>query len=224
MNAPNLKTKIDWRRIVFVASVIAVVAFSAAAFPLVRQALAEHETQRIEVMYATGLSPCEFYPEEIDALLLKYLPAAPTTSITVRPSFSDPVAIRIVDKDLFYFVLDFPLYELGDKPPAKFNSKGVPTIYRSRLSADIARQLPLVLGNDIKHAQAELPLGLDGTMYFFRASPGSCAVAWSPDSDTRAGKFTELFDKLAKRAQTGSAPDPASEQAILATLKSLQSK
>ncbi|MGH8107607.1 MAG: hypothetical protein ACREO1_02675 [Arenimonas sp.] len=224
MNTFNKKTRLNWRRVLFAASAIAVVALSAVAYPLVREALTARKVQSAKAIYATGLSPCEFHSDNIDTLLRKHLPAAPAASITVHPAFSDTVAIRLVGQDLYYFVLEFPLNVPGDERHPKFNSNGVPTIYKSHVSTEIARQLPQVLGNDIKHAQAELPLGLDGTTYFFQTSPASCAMTWSPRSGTRAEKFAKLFAELADHAQAGNKTDSASEQAILAILKSLQTE
>jgi len=157
-------------------------------------------------------------------LLLKYLPAAPTASITASPSFSDTVAIRLVGQDLYYFVLAFPLNRPGKAPYPEFNSNGVPSIHKSRVSVDMARRLPRILGNDILHAEAEIPTGLDGTVYYFKTSSQSCAMTWSPRPDTRASKFTELFDELAKHAQAGNSHDANRENKILAILESLESK
>ena len=224
MNSSNRKTKLNWRRVLLAAAAIAVVALGAVAFPLVRQALVERKMQSVKAVYATGLSPCEFHSSDIDALLQKHLPAAPTASITASPSFSDTVAIRLVGQDLYYFVLDFPLSIPSDESHPKFNSNGIPVIYKSHVSTEIARQIPLVLSNDIKHAQAELPLGLDGTTYRFQTSPTNCAKTWSPGPGTRAEKFASLFAGLADHAQSGSKADSANEQEILTILKSLQSE
>jgi len=204
------------------AAVIAVAVSSAVAFPLVKQALREREIESVKANYATGLSPCDFHSSEIDTLLQKYLPASPKASITVSPSFSPTVAIRLVGLDLYYFVLDFPLNVPGDERHPKFNSNGVPLIYRSQVSQTISYQLPLVLGNDIKYAQTELPIGLDGTTYYFQTSPDNCAMTWSPSSGTRAEKLANLFVELANNAKSGSVGNPSEEEAILAILRSLE--
>jgi len=204
------------------AMVIAIAASSAVVFPLVQQVLAEREIESVKANYATGLSPCDFHSSEIDTLLQKYLPASPKVSITASPSFSPTVAIRLVGLDLYYFVLDFPLNVPGDGRHPKFNSNGVPLVYRSQVSLSIAYQLPLVLGNDIKYAQTELPLGLDGTTYYFQTSPENCAMTWSPSSGTRAEKLANLFVELANHAKAGSKGDPPDEEAILAILASLE--
>lgn len=210
---------------------VVLVAISVSLFPLMRKALADREAQRadrevqrIAAKYAKGLTPCVYESSDIDGWLQKYLPGPPTVSIYVMPSFFSPVAVRLVGQDLYYFELNFPLYDIGRTPPPKFDPRGVPTVYHSRVSSEIAQRLPQVLSSDINHAQAVMPQGLDGTTYFFHASPKSCAMTWSPSSGTRAADFVELFNQLARHAKT---KDPtelaASEQAILAILKSLQS-
>lgn len=222
MRTSNPKQRLDWRRIALAAAAISIAAFSAVAIPLIRQEWAAREERRLEAMYATGLSPCGRYrPSDIDALLKQYLPGTPTASITVSPSFSPTVAIRLIGEDLYYFVLEFPIYEMGGKPPPTLNTKGVPAVHHSRVSSEIARQLPLILANDIKHAQAELPLGLDGTTYYFQTSQESCAKAWSPDTDTRAGQFVALFEQLEKRAQPNGI-SAVGDHEILKSLKLLQ--
>jgi hypothetical protein len=228
MNSLDKKTKLNWRRIFLAAATIAIATFTAVAFPLFIQALTQrraHSVKAVAAAGSTGLSPCEFYPSDIDALIQNHLPSAPTASITASPSFSPTVAIRLVGQDLYYFVLDFPLRIPSDKSRYdKFNVGGVPKIYKTHVSAEIAYQMPLLLSHDIKYAHTKRPLGLDGTYYYFQTSPTNCAMTWSPKPGTRAEKFSKLMDELANRAQSGSKDNLASEQVILATLKSLRSE
>ena len=106
------------------------------SFPIVQQALAEREVQKNNAMYATGHSPYEFHSGDVDALVQEHLTAALSVSITAGPSFPDTVAIRLVGQDLYCFVLDFPLYEAGEKQRPEFNSKGIPKTHASRVSAE----------------------------------------------------------------------------------------
>lgn len=195
------------------------------AFPVVQQTIEEREEQRLLRLYATGLSPCDHYPDDIDALIQKHLPAPASISITVLPSFSEPRAVRIVGEDLYYFILDFPLYERGDRPPPKLNTEAVPTTHRARISQTVTEELAAALSSDIANAKAELPLGLDGTVFLFRTSGSNCGMAWSPDRGLRALSFVEIFDLLAKRAKASdSAEAAAKEREILGIIKSLQAR
>lgn len=226
MSYQDRRKGLNWRRVFTLATIpaaIVLAAFGATALPLVSKKMAELDAERVETIYASGLAPCPRHSMNIDLLLKSYLPAAPSASITVFPSFSATVAIRLVGQDLYFFELDFPLFEVGDKPSVTLNAGGVPSIYHSRVSSEIARQLPLVLGSDIKNARATFPEGLDGTSYFFQDSSEGCAMTWSPHADTRAGRFVELFDQLVKHAKAANASELATnEEAILASLKALQ--
>ena len=225
MDEPGKRRALGWRRVVAVSVAVAAVGAGVLAFPVVLQTLEEREEQRLLRLYATGLSPCDHYPDDIDALIQKHLPAPASVSITVFPSFSEPQAVRIVGDDLYYFVLDFPLYERGDRPPPKLNTEGVPTTRRSRIPRAVTTKLAAVLASDIAEAKAELPLGLDGAVFFFRTSGSTCGMAWSPDRGSRALSFVEIFDLLAKHAK---ASDPAEAAAkdreILRIIKSLQAR
>ena len=225
MSAPGKRRALGWPRIVALSVAIAAIGTGVLAFPVVQQTLEERDEQRLLRLYATGLSPCDHYPDEIDALIQKDLPAPASVSITVFPSFSQPRAVRIVGDNLYYFVLDFPLYERGDRPPPKLNTEGVPTIHRSRISRTVAAELAAVLGSDIAHANAELPLGLDGTVFLFRTSDRNCGMAWSPDRGSRALSFVEIFDLLANHAKASSPAEAAAkDREILRIIKSLQDR
>ena len=214
-----------WRRILAASVSIAAIGASVLAFPIVQQTLNEREQQRLLRLYSTGLSPCDHYPNDIDALIQRHLPAPASVSITVFPSFSEPRAVRIVGEDLYYFVLDFPLYERGDRLPSKLNTDGVPTTHISRISQAVTAELMAVFSSDIAHAKAELPLGLDGTVFFFRTSANNCAMAWSPDRDSRARSFVEIYDHLAIRAKARDVSEIAArDREILRIIKSLQTK
>lgn len=219
--------ELDKRRIAITAlSIFAlvVVSINASLFPLMRQALADREAQRVAAKYAKGLTPCVYSSSDLDAWLRTYLPGPPSVSIYVMPSFFSPSAVRLVGRDLYVFELNFPLYDADGTPPARFNPRGVPTVYHSRVSSEIARLLPLVLSDDISHAQAERGEGADGTLYYFQTSPKSCAMTWSPLPGTRAGDFVELFNQLVRQAKTRDATEmAASEKSLLAILRSLQS-
>lgn len=225
MDEPGKRRVLGWRKVIAVSIAVAAVGAGVLVFPVVQQTLEEREEQRLLRLYATGLSPCDHYPEDIDALIQKHLPAPASVSITVFPSFSEPLAVRIVGEDLYYFVLDFPLYEQGDRLPPKLNAEGVPRTHRSRIPRAVATELAAVLGSDIAQAKAELPLGLDGTVFFFRTSGSTCGMAWSPGEGSRALSFVEIFDLLAKRAK---ASDPAEAAAkdreILRIINSLRTR
>jgi hypothetical protein len=233
MKADKRDKKIDTRRILFMVLYIAVasaVLIVVSLVPVMRKALAEREdemiarkAQKAVAKYVKGLTPCAFSASDLDGWLQKYLPGRPDVSIDVDPSFSPQYSIRLVGRDLYYFEFAFPLYDTSGTAPPKFNPLGVPLIHHSRLSSDIARQLPMAVVNDIDHARAVLGEGADGTTYFFHAQM-RCAMTWSPGVGTRAGDFVELSDLLAQHAKTNDVvKNAADERKMLAILKSLQS-
>ncbi len=219
----------DWRRTVITAGIvtaIAVILIGVSAIPSMQRELADHRNQGIKAIYSTGLISCQSDSEDIDTLLQKYAPGVSAVSINIRPAFFSPTSIRLVGNDLYYFVLDFPLYEEVGDPPYKLNTKGTPIIHHIRVSDELARELPLVVANDIRNARlAEPATGFDGTWYTFQASATDCACTWSPNVHTRAGHIVNLADQLAKLAESGGGSDKAtSEQRVLAIIKSLQSR
>lgn len=225
MKSRRAKNNLSWRRVCVAAILIAAVVFGSISIPLVRNEIAAREIRRTEAIFATGLSPCEHYDAiDVSGVLMEFLPATPTTSITVWPSFSSPVAIRLVGNELYYFVLEFPPVEVNDQPQGRFNLPGVSTMKHSQISAEIAHLLPMVLRNDIAHASARLEAPLDGTTYYFQTSPKNCAMTHSPRLDTRAALLTGLFDELVKQIDKGPSADAkANEIKILAILRQLES-
>lgn len=82
---------------------------------------------------STGLSPCDQYPDDLDALIQKHLPAPASASITVRSARAHPRAVRVVDDNIYYLILDFPHHERADGAAMKLNEQGVPTVHRAAL-------------------------------------------------------------------------------------------
>lgn len=195
-------TRIAWRRIV---PVVVVASLLIAAFlfgPVIKHDMEARQAQRLQRMYAAGLSPCGADDRDIvstDAELLAQLPAAPELSILVYPSFSDLQSIHLVGQDLFYVRRQIPPLEFPP-PPVGSRVPKVVKVHKARLSAPVSRGLSELVAGDIAHATAEFPLGLDGETYYF-ITPKSCGMVWSPPGDTRASELVELFWSLAARSR-----------------------
>jgi hypothetical protein len=193
------------------------IASSVIFLPLARQAFEKPEAkdaQRVNDIFANGLSPCDGFLGEVDLQVHQYVPGEPTTSITVFPPFSRAQAIRVVGGTLFYIVLDFPHYtKVADRPQ----------IYSARLSNPTSQALATLLSNDIHQARAERREVMDGTSYIFKSGAKGCAMTTSPDPATRAGKFVALFQKLEKHAKLKNATAVNnSDLEILKAVRSLQ--
>jgi hypothetical protein len=210
-----------WQRVAVIACVLATISFCAAAVPIVQQTLNERETERIRAVYASGLYHCNDYPEDVDAFVQTFLPSQPILSITALPAFSKAQAIRLVGDDLYYFELAFPLYK-GSETSRPVLYEDAPKILKTHITARTAQELVSLLAGDIRHARAGFPKAIDGTNYIFRSSGQNCAFSWSPSSESRAGKVTDLFLKLARHAQLEGEAAEGSDQDIYAAARALR--
>lgn len=230
--------RLDKRRIARLVVQIVVIVLLFISLPLIpamRKALVDYEFQLADravqkdvAKYALGLSPCGYSPgaedrSDVDHWLQSYLPARSNLSVNAWPALSpSPSAVRLVGQDLFYFEWNFSLYDKEGPPPGRFNPRGIPKIFHSRLSSEIARRLSERLHDDINHAQAKMPEGLDGTTYYFQWSKFGCAATWSPESGTHAGQDVELFNLLARHAKSDDARErEVSERSIQTILNSM---
>ena len=206
---------LHWKLIAILAALFATVAFSLIFGPVISNWLEMRK-------YATGLSPCYGYPDDIDTLIQRHLPARADLSITVFPAFSSPKAIRLIGNDLYYLSMDFPIYVRG-KERLKLNTNGIPQVRVIRLANSTAKQVVEVVANDIVHADAEFPKGSDGVTYYFRTSDQKCGMAWPTDDNTRAWYAARIFDALADRAKARTSTEiSAADQAILRNVKKLR--
>lgn len=226
MSAAKPANRIAWRRIIPVAAVVSLVTAAFLFGPVIKHEIEEREIQRIERVYADGLSPCG--PDEgggvsTDTELLAQLPAVPTLSITVYPSFSDIESIHLVGRDLYYVrrqvpPLEFPPQPMGSRIPK------VVKVSKAHLSGPVSRDMVELVEGDIAHATTEFPLGLDGEVYYF-STRKSCAMAWSPDRGTRAGEIVDLFWSLVARAKNDTpSKDQTGDAALLKTIEALRSE
>lgn len=173
---------------------------------------------------STGLSPCDQYPDDLDALIQKHLPGRASVSIT-ESTGRHPSAVRIVGDEIYHLVLDLSLFEPGIGLARKLNEQGAPTVHRSVLSRSVADQVTEILSSEIALAQADLPPGRDGAYYYFRTAGESCAITWSPGEGSRARYWVQLFDRLAERAQVHDPVDAvAKDREILEIISVLRGK
>lgn len=206
-----------WKLIAILAALFATVAFSLIFEPVISNWL---EVRK----YATGLSPCYGYPDDIDTLIQRHLPARADLSITVFPAFSNPRAIRLIGSDLYYLSMDFPIY-VRSKEKLTLNTNGIPQVRVVGLANSTAKQVIEVVANDIAHAEAEFPEGSDGVTYYFQTSDQKCGMAWPTDDNTRAWYAARIFDALAARAKARTSTEiSAADQAILRNVKKLQTQ
>jgi hypothetical protein len=210
-----------WQRVALIAGLLATISFCAAAVPIVQQTLNEREAERIRAVYASGLYRCNDYPEDVDAFIQRFLPSQPILSITALPAFSKAQGIRLVGDDLYYLELAFPLYKESEASRPMLN-ENAPKVVKAHITARTAQELVGLLASDIRHARAGVPQAIDGTNYIFRSSGQNCAFSWSPSSESRAGKVTDLFFKLAKHAELEGEAAKVSDQSIYAAAKALK--
>jgi len=214
-----------WHRTAAIAALLAVVLFGAVATPIVRSTLRNWDAEKLEKVYASGLSPCDSrsIPNDLYSYLHRYIPGAASLSITEYPSFSNAHALRIIGQDLYFVELNLPLYKQPDKASLlSVNDERPPRIYRSQLSAATLEEVSALFAQDITHAKTEMHSGLDGTGFEFRR-PGGCAQTWSPAPESRAAKLTEIFYMLGKHAAL-SQPDQIaqSDRDIFAAAEALK--
>jgi hypothetical protein len=153
--------------------------------PIASSAYADHKQREEYQRYATGLSPCGQYLEEFPRYIDSHLPGLPDISIDEFPSFSHPQAIRIVGQDVFFFRVE-------GKNVTQTSHQRADSV-RSAISKKTSAEFLKLVTQEIDNARAELPMGLDGTTYYFRsAKTNKCAMAWSPD-DGRAGDLVDIY-------------------------------
>jgi len=180
--------------------------------PIASSAYANHKKHAEEQRYATGLSPCNYYWEDFPKYIDSHLPGLPDISIDEFPSFSDAQAIRVVGQDVFFFrVRD---RNITETTYARADSA------RSAISIETSSEFLKLLTREIDNARAELPLGMDGTTYYFRtAKTNKCAMAWSPD-ESRAGKIVDIYYS-AVRYTINSKEEPVNERQLRLQISSL---
>jgi len=196
-----------------------------AVVPVLRREINLREIERIKRIHAEGLIPCpQFFGlgPAADSELLAHLPGKPSLSITANPSFDDIESVHLLGRDLYYVRREHPALEFPRRP-VKSRTPKVMKVTNTRLSEQASSELIELVQSDISRAAAEWPMGLDGTTYYFE-TPTGCAAAWSPDSNTRAGKMVSLFWALAARANsdglsTGK-PDDATLLKVIDALRS----
>jgi len=218
MNRRN--STFTWQRVVLFAALFACISFGAAAIPLIQQALKTHEVERINSIYANGLTKCAAHNKEVDAFVQSYLPGNAIISIDAFPTFSGARAIRIVGEDLYLFELASPQYNVSNGVPAL--NEATPKVLKTHITSQTSLELATLLASDIDSARAPEPMAIDGTTYVFQVLGQGCAFSWSPSPDSRAGKITSLFHMLAKQASLTKATDiAANDQAIYTASKAL---
>lgn len=215
---------VAWRRILLVFAVASLVIGAFLLAPVIRHEMETGKAEQIKRVHAEGLVPCSQNDRaafSIDGVLLARLPAAPTLSITAYPSFHDIESVHLVGRDLYYARLQHPAVEFP-QPPMSSRTPKVTKLSKARLSDPVSRELVKLVESDIAHAAAEWPMALDGVTYHFE-SPTGCALAWSPDGDTRARKMVDLFWSLAARGSNyGSPKDKVDDVALLKAIQALQ--
>lgn len=211
-----------WRTIAWLVGLFTSVALLAGSPPLIVQALREREARRIHDFYADGLSPCSPLSfHDIDAALRRSLPAEPDLIVTISPAFDRPKALALIGSDVHLLALGSFAEEMTpDAPKDGFAAK---TRRITAITPALARSITDTLALDIEHAHVEPPLGLDGTSYYFRTAPGTCATTWSPMPETRAGAWVSLFHALAQDIAADTGPlDPHAEQALSQQIEALR--
>lgn len=225
VSAVKPASKIAWRWII---PVVVVVSLGIAALlfgPVITHEREAREIQRIKRVYADGLSPCDQHDisgSSTNREPAALLPATPTLSITAYSAFNDIESVHLVGREIYYVRRQVPAREYPPRPVGSRIPKVV-KVGKACLSEPVSLGMVELVEGDITHATAEWPLGLDGTIYYFDTSKG-CAMAWSPDSDTRAGKMVDLFWSLAARAKNDvPSKDDTGDAALLRTIDALRS-
>lgn len=215
-------------RILLMAVAIAVPVAVVASVPLAQHALKERERLELEERYKDGLSPCERDQADTYNVVRMELPVDDALTVMVFPSFSSPYSVSLSEDAVYYVQMDivreFPSHGFvcGNAPP------GVPSLVagrpaqRSAMPPQLSEQITALVNEDVKHARAKLPRGLDGTSYVFRTAGGHCAQAWSPSGGTRAETLIDVFHALADRATGKQAHLQESDQAIAAMLEQVE--
>ena len=197
------------RRLALLSGSLAAITGLVIAAPVVAQALRESAAREEAARYASGLSPCEpgaLQPQDV-------APALPQSknSITVLrlPAFSKPSAVQIVAGRAEHVELEWVQARTG---------VGGHFAASKRSSAEIGHQLAqrvaAVLAADVSHAAAPIPLGLDGTTYYFYVAGVGCGSTWSPRADSRAGWLVDLAGALSKYAARGGGDRSPVESAV----------
>jgi len=224
---PEKTTKLlAWRWILLASTVTSLVVGAFLLVPVVKHEVETKKADRIKRIHAEGLIPCAQFDGaavSTDSELLAHLPGIPILSITAYPSFHDIESVHLVGRDLYYVrrqhpALEFPRRQMDSRTPK------VTRVSEARLADPVSSELVKLVESDIAHAAAEWPMGLDGTTYYFETS-ASCASAWSPDTDTRAGKMVDLFWLLAARGSNYGVPkEKVDDAALLEAIKALQAQ
>lgn len=222
---PVTTTKsVAWRRILLMLLVASSLIGAFLLAPVIKREMEAREAERIGRVHAEGLIPCGSYDgafASTDSELLAQLPAVPALSITASPAFNDIESVHLVGHDLYYVLRQRPVGGLQPQPIGSRTSKVV-RVSKTRLSNPIPNRLVELVEGDISHAAAEWPMGLDGITYYFD-TPTGCAIAWSPDSDTRAGRIVGLFWALVARAKNDIPPkERTSDASLLKTIDALR--
>lgn len=222
---PQVTTKsIAWQRILLVFSMASLAIGVLLLVPVIKHDMEARETARITRVHADGLIPCGQSggaSVSTDRELLAQLPAMPILSITAYPSFRDFESVHLVGRDLYYVRRQHPALEVPRRT-TRSRTLEVTKVSKARLSDPVSRELIKLVESDIANAAAEWPMGLDGITYYFE-TPTGCAAAWSPDTDTRAGKMVDLFWSLAARASNYGLPkDKIDDATLLNVIEILQ--
>ena len=166
--------------------------------------------------FKTGLSLCQENEGDLHSQFIEFLnqlegeftdllPKNYDISISEFPSFSEPRVLRLVGQNIYYAEL-----------PS--NEKDKSKAYKSILSKQTAASVYSLLSNDIERARAIYEPGLDGTVYIFRTSRGSCAITWSPRLDTRAWQIKGMYTRLVELVKVGNTLPVQQKEAELVRL------
>ncbi len=86
------------------------------------------------------------------------------------------------------------------------------------LSATIARRIERAYAKAIEKAAKNDLIGMDGVFYMFSTSDHSCALVWSPESQTRNGHLVALMHRLERHTTYSNSADLGSSKKAIEIL------
>jgi len=182
-----------------------------------------------------SLEPCrdvqsDRYRAGVNKVIDKAVGRPSSLQLTTYPSFDAESGLRLVGAELYFvqFRSSFwgaahPDFRDGrsrmdfTKPRIRVSTSRAP------LSMTIARRIESAYAKAIAKAAKNDLIGMDGDFYIFSTSEHSCALAWSPEPQTRNGRLVALMDWLGRHTTYSNSVDlGSSEKAIEILLNTIE--